>query len=72
MERQATSGWAPAAPRMRPIGPDSSRPQPLLPHRVLAASILIAMLTALGIKLLPVEWSHVLTALVITGSNLPL
>ena len=72
MERQATSGWAPAAPRMGPFGPASSRAQPLLPNRVLTASILIATLTALGIKLLPLEWSQMLTALVITGSNLPL
>jgi hypothetical protein len=39
---------------------------------VLSASILVATLAAVFIKLAPVEWSHVLTALVITGSNLPL
>ena len=72
MEKQATSGWGPAAPRMRPFGSTSSRPQPLLPVRVLTASILVAALTALFIKLAPAEWSHMLTALVITGSNLPL
>jgi hypothetical protein len=57
---------------MRPFGSTSSRPQPLLPVRVLTASILVAALTALFIKLAPAEWSHMLTALVITGSNLPL
>lgn len=56
---------------MRPFGP-TSRPQPLMSSRVLTASILVATLTALFVKLAPVEWSHVLTALVITGSNLPL
>jgi hypothetical protein len=39
---------------------------------VLARSILIATLIAFAVKLLPVEWGHVLTGLVITGSNLPL
>ncbi len=57
---------------MRPFGSTSSRPQPLMSSRVLTASILVATLTALFVKLAPVEWSHVLTALVITGGNLPL
>jgi len=57
---------------MRPLGPTSSPPQALLSGRVLTASILVAALTAAFIKLAPAEWSHVLTALVITGSNLPL
>ena len=57
---------------MRPLAAQDSRPQPLLPGRVLTTSILIATLAALAIKLAPLEWSHVLTALVLTGSNLPL
>ena len=70
MERQATTRWPPAAPRMRPFKPASS--QPVLSGRALTTSILVATLTALFIKLAPAAWSHVLTALVIGGSNLPL
>ena len=72
MERQATPPWAPSAPRMRPLVPASRHPQPRLPSRVLARSILIATLIAFAVKLVPVEWGHMLTGLVITGTNLPL
>ena len=72
MERQATSRWTPSAPRLRPFDPASRHRQPRLPGRVLATSILIAIVVAFAAKLVPVEWGHVLTGLVITGSNLPL
>jgi hypothetical protein len=57
---------------MRPFDPTSRYRQPRLPTRVLATSILIATLIAFAVKLVPAEWGHVLTGLVITGSNLPL
>jgi len=57
---------------MRPFIPASRHPQPRLSSRVLARSILIAALIAFAVKLVPVEWGHVLTGLVISGSNLPL
>ena len=57
---------------MRPFDWASPRPQSRLPSRVLATSILIATLIAFAVKLVPVEWGHVLTGLVITGRNLPL
>ena len=72
MEKQVPSHWHPTAPRIRPFDPASRHPQPRLPSRVLARSILIATLIAFAVKLVPVEWGHVLTGLVITGSNLPL
>jgi hypothetical protein len=57
---------------MKPLDSASRHPQPPLPSRVVATSILIATLIAFAVKLVPVEWGHVLTGLVITGSNLPL
>ena len=57
---------------MRPFDPRPLRPMPRIPRRLLAASILIATVAVLFMRLIAPEWGHALPALMINGTTLPL